>query len=51
MQGIAVLRVLQSCGPKVPAFPFLGFAYACEYTLHIHLLPVQAILERSSFMF
>ncbi|XP_015774215.1 PREDICTED: uncharacterized protein LOC107352396 isoform X2 [Acropora digitifera] len=26
---IAVLRVLKSCGPKVPAFPFLGFAYAC----------------------
>ncbi|XP_067016290.1 uncharacterized protein [Acropora muricata] len=26
---IAVLRVLKSCGPKLPAFPFLGFAYAC----------------------
>ncbi|XP_067016307.1 uncharacterized protein [Acropora muricata] len=25
---IAVLRVLKSCGPKLPAFPFLGFAYA-----------------------
>ncbi|XP_015774219.1 PREDICTED: uncharacterized protein LOC107352399 [Acropora digitifera] len=26
---IAVLRVLKSCGLKLPAFPFLGFAYAC----------------------
>ena len=49
MQGIAILHVLKGCGPKVPALPFLGFAYAGEYNLY--MLPVQAILERSGFMF
>ncbi|XP_067016309.1 uncharacterized protein [Acropora muricata] len=43
---IAVLRVLKSCGPKLPAFPFLGFAYACINDSPSDIQPVEIDQQR-----